>query len=135
MHSPAPLPYVDLTDAQWHLLGELVSAGMTDPSGSAAAAATAAARDVDPHVFPSEVAVLTWLKLAERSGDQWTVTDLGAALHYRRQCESLELRLSEVARLAAADEASGTPFASAVRRLAQGSLPFATAMEDLRRTA
>ncbi|MFD3409937.1 hypothetical protein [Streptomyces cyaneofuscatus] len=126
---------MDLTDAQWHLLGELVSVGLTDPSGSTAAAATAAARDVDPQSFSAEVALLAWFKLACRVDDQWVATALGAALHYRRLYESAELRLSEVARLATANEESAPVLTLAVRRLAQGSISFEEALRGPQRTA
>ncbi|MFE4384023.1 hypothetical protein [Streptomyces cyaneofuscatus] len=123
---------MDLTDAQWHLLGELVSVGLTDPSGSTAAAA---ARDVDPQSLSAEVALLAWLKLACRVDDQWVATDLGAALHYRRLYESAALRLSEVARLATANEASAPELALALRRFAQGSISFEEALRGPQRTA
>lgn len=135
MHSPAPLPYVDFTDAQWHLLGELVSAGVTDPSDSGDSAATAAARGIDVQSFSGEVAFLAFLKLACRVDDQWVATDLGAALHFRRLLESAELRLSEVARFATVNEASAPEFSLAVRRLAQGSISFEEALRGPQRTA
>ncbi|MFD4019280.1 hypothetical protein [Streptomyces sindenensis] len=126
---------MDLTAAQWQLLGELVSAPMTDPSHGADSTATAAARGLDPQLFPADSALLTWMKLAELSGDLLVVTDLGVALHYRRLQELLELRLSEVARFAAAHEPSAPWFARNVRLLAEGSLSFADAMREPRRTA
>lgn len=135
MHSPVPLPHVDLTDAQWQLLDELVTAGLTDPSHSVDSAESAAARGIDLQLFAADAALLTWLKLAERSGDQWGVTDLGAALHYRRLYESSELRLSEVARFATANEASAPQLTRAVRRLAQGSISFDEAFREAQRTA
>ncbi|MFJ7087512.1 hypothetical protein ACIQU8_30285 [Streptomyces griseus] len=135
MSSPAPLPHVDLTAAQWQLLGELVAAALTDPSLSVDSVAAAAARGLDTRRFPTDAALLTWMKLIERSGDQLTATDLGAALHHRRLQESLELRLSEVVRYAAANESSVPQFARNVRRLADGSLSFADAMREPRRTA
>ncbi|MEV7110480.1 hypothetical protein [Streptomyces anulatus] len=135
MSSPAPLPHVDLTATQWQLLGELVSAALTDPSRSVDSAATVAARGLDLRLFPTDAALLTWMKLAEHGGDQLTATDLGAALHYRRLQESLELRLSEVVRYAAANELLVPRFARNVRRLAEGSLAFADAMRESRRTA
>ncbi|MER6599592.1 hypothetical protein [Streptomyces parvus] len=135
MHSPAPLPHVDLTAAQWQLLGELVSAPLADPLRSVDNTEAAAARGLDLQLFPADSALLTWMKLAEYSGDLLTVTDLGAALHYRSLQESLELRLSEVARFAAAHEPSVPRFARDVRLLAEGSLSFADAMRAPRRTA
>ncbi|MFE3718488.1 hypothetical protein [Streptomyces cyaneofuscatus] len=126
---------MDLTDAQWHLLGELVTAGLADPSHSGDSAASAAARGIDLQSFPAEVALLAWLKLTSRVDDEWVATDLGAALHYRRLYESAELRLSEVARFAATNEASAPEFNLAVRRLAQGSTSFEEALRGPRRTA
>ncbi|MFE6698400.1 hypothetical protein [Streptomyces sp. NPDC057718] len=126
---------MDLTAAQWQLLGELVSAPLTDPSCGADSLATAVGRGLDPQVFPADVSLLTWMKLAEPSGDLLTATDLGAALHYRRLQESLELRLSEVARFAAAHEPSVPRFARNVRLLAEGSLSFSDAMREPPRTA
>ncbi|MFE7335245.1 hypothetical protein [Streptomyces griseus] len=126
---------MDLTAAQWQLLGELVAAALTDPSLSVDSVAAAAARGIDTRQFPTDAALLTWMKLVERSGDQLTATDLGAALHHRRLQESLELRLSEVVRYAAANESSMPQFARNVRRLAEGSLSFADAMGEPRRTA
>ncbi|MEU5367567.1 hypothetical protein ABZ362_00965 [Streptomyces sp. NPDC005951] len=135
MYSPAPLPHVDLTAAQWQLLGELVSAPLTDPLRGTDNMEAAAARGLDPQLLPADSALLTWMKLAERSGEFLTVTDLGAALHYRRLQEWFELRLSEVARFAAAHEPSVPRFARDVRLLAEGSLSFADAMREPRRTA
>ncbi|MGW4625176.1 hypothetical protein [Streptomyces rubiginosohelvolus] len=126
---------MDLTAAQWQLLGELVSAPLTDPSRGADSSATAAVRGLDPQLFPADSALLTWMKLAERSDDLLRATDLGAALHYRRLQESLELRLSEVARYAATNEPSSPHFARNVRLLAEGFLSFADAMREPRRTA
>ncbi|MFH9396648.1 hypothetical protein [Streptomyces sp. NPDC017413] len=135
MSSPAPLPHVDLTATQWRLLGELVSAALPDPSRSVdSTAAAAAARGLDPGLLTADAALLTWMKLAAHSGEQLTATDLGAALHYRRLQELLELRLSEVVRYAAANEPAAPRFARNVRRLAEGSLPFADAMREFRRT-
>ncbi len=134
MYSPAPLPHVDLTAAQWQLLGELVSAPLTDPSRGADSTETAAARGLDLQLFPADASLLTWMKLAGPSGDLLIATDLGAALHYRRLQEALELRLSDVARYAAANEPSLPHFARNVRLLAEGSLSFADAMRASRRT-
>ncbi|NEE40694.1 hypothetical protein G3M53_86865, partial [Streptomyces sp. SID7982] len=75
---------MDLTAAQWQLLGELVSAPLTDPSRGADSSAAIAVRGLDPQLVPADATLLTWMKLAGLSGDLLTATDLGAALHYRR---------------------------------------------------
>ncbi|WP_406407709.1 hypothetical protein [Streptomyces sp. NBC_01643] len=135
MHPPTPLPYVDLSDAQWQLLAQLVSAGLPDPASSQDNAEVVAACGLDLEQVHADVPFLTWLKLIERNDGWLVVSDFGAAVHYRRVHESSELRLSEVARLAGANEAAAPQFARAVRRLAQGSISFAEALSSPRHPA
>ncbi|MFI6963019.1 hypothetical protein [Streptomyces sp. NPDC050255] len=92
MHLPAPLPHVDLTDAQWRLLAQLVAASLHDPGASTDDEEVAAARGLDLEQMYTDVSLLSWLKLIERRDDQLMVTDLGTAVHFRRLYESSELR-------------------------------------------
>ncbi|MHC3461487.1 hypothetical protein [Streptomyces flavovirens] len=134
MHISAPLPHVDLTDAQWGLLAELVTAPQRDPSSSTADAEAAVARGIDPGQVQRDEPLLSWLKLIERREGWLAATALGAAVHYRRLCESSERRLSEVARLAQAHETTAPHLALAVRRLAQGSVTFDEALSGAARS-
>lgn len=136
MHSPAPMPDVDLTDAQWRLLAQLAVAALPDPgSGGRQYAGAAAARGLDPEQVCVDVPVLAWLRLLEQRDDWLVVTDLGVAVHYRRMSEVCELRLSDVARFAEAGEAVAPDFARTVRRLAQGSISLAEALGRASRPA
>lgn len=133
MQFSAPLPHVDLTDAQWRLLAQLVTASLRDPHASTENTEVAAARGIDPEQIHEDVPLLSWLKLMEQRDDELTVTALGAAVHYRRLYESSEVRLSEVARLAEAHESQAPQLTLAVRRLAQGSVTFEEALSGAAR--
>ncbi|MET9804999.1 hypothetical protein [Streptomyces halstedii] len=133
MQISAPLPHVDLTEAQWGLLAELVTAPLHDPGSSLADAEAAVARGIDPGQVQRDEPLLSWLKLIERREDRLAATVLGAAVHYRRLCESSERRLSEVARLAEAHETTAPHLALAVRRLAQGAVTFDEALSGAAR--
>ncbi|MGP3756165.1 hypothetical protein [Streptomyces sp. IBSNAI001] len=123
------MPDIDLTDTQWRLLAQLVAAALPDPdSGGRQHARAIAARGLDPDQVYVDVPVLTWLRLLEQRDDWLVVTDLGTAVHYRRESEACELRLSDVARYAEADEAVAPHFARTVRGLAQGSISLAEAL-------
>lgn len=129
MHSPAPMPDMDLTDAQWRLLAQLAVAALPDPgSGGRQHARAAAARGLDPDQVCVDVPVLAWLRLLKQRDGWLVVTELGAAVHYRRVAEASELRLSDVARFAESGEAAAPHFALTVRRLAQGSISLAEAL-------
>ncbi|MFF2407669.1 hypothetical protein [Streptomyces sp. NPDC058092] len=133
MHFSAPLPAVDLADAQWRLIAQLVTASLRYPGNTTDDAEVAAARGIDPEQIHSDVSFLTWLKLIERRDDRLVATALGAAVHYRRLHESSELRLSEVVRFAEAHEAQAPQFTRAVQQLAQGSISFEEAMSGAAR--
>ncbi|MFJ8858915.1 hypothetical protein ACIRD8_10810 [Streptomyces sp. NPDC102451] len=136
MQISAPLPHVDLTDAQWGLLAELVTTPQRDPDSSTADAEAAAARGIDPGQVQRDEPLLSWLKLIERREGRLAATALGAAVHYRRLYESSELRLSEVARLVEEHERVAPQLTLAVRRLAQGAVSFEEARRGAaRRTA
>lgn len=121
MHPPALLPYTDLTDSQWQLLAELVTAPLPGTVVEGGAAGDMVARGLDPGLVSADLPILIWLKYAEQRDTWLAATDLGAAVHYRARCESLQLLLSDIARLAA-DHASSSDsaFAHTVRQLAQG---------------
>ncbi len=136
MHSPAPMPDMDLTDAQWRLLAQLAAAALPDPgSGGRQHAGGASARGLDPDQVCVDAPVLAWLRLLEQRDGWLVVTDLGAAVHYRRVAEASELRLSDVARFAESGEAAAPYFARTVRRLAQGSISLAEALGRTSRPA
>ncbi|MBL1291598.1 hypothetical protein ACFTXO_02610 [Streptomyces sp. NPDC057067] len=128
MQISAPLPHVDLTDAQWGLLAELVTTPQRDPGSGTADAEAAVARGIDAGQVQRDEPLLNWLKLIERRDGRLAATALGAAVHYRRLCESSERRLSEVVRLAEAHETTAPHLALAVRLLAQGSVTFDEAL-------
>ncbi|WP_405900805.1 hypothetical protein OG242_28070 [Streptomyces sp. NBC_00727] len=136
MHAPAPVPDMDLTDAQWRLLAQLAAAALPDPgSGGRQHAGAAVARGLDPDQVRVDVPVLAWLRLLEQRDDWLLVTDLGAAVHYRRTAEASESRLSDVARFTESGEAAAPHFARTVRRLAQGSISLAEALGRASRPA
>ncbi|MER7722961.1 hypothetical protein [Streptomyces sp. NPDC096323] len=124
---------MDLTDAQWRLLAQLVTASLRDPRASTEDAQVATARGIDPEQMHEDVPLLSWLKLMERRDGELTVTALGVAVHYRRLSETSEVRLSEVARLAEAHESQAPQLTLAVRRLAQGSVTFEEALSSAAR--
>ncbi|MER5556199.1 hypothetical protein ABT001_31785 [Streptomyces sp. NPDC002793] len=136
MQFSAPLPHVDLAEAQWGLLAELVAAPQRDPGSSTADAEAAVARGIDPGQVQRDEPLLSWLKLTERRDGWLGATALGAAVHYRRLYESSELRLSEVARMVEEHERAAPQLTLAVRRLAQGVVSFEEARRGAaRRTA
>ncbi|MFD9223100.1 hypothetical protein ACFWDI_24550 [Streptomyces sp. NPDC060064] len=133
MYAHAPLPSVDLTDSQWHLLAQLLSGPLPEPGSSADAEEAVSARGLDVDQARADVPSLVWLKFVEHLDGLLVITDLGAAMHYRSQYESSERLLSEIALLAEANETMAPEFARTVRRLAQGALSVAEAPDGVRR--
>lgn len=131
MHSPAPLPHVDLTDTQWRLLARLVSGTLPDPSDRRLSARAVLPHGLDPDQVRADLPELIWLRLIARQDGCLLITDLGAAIQYRALFESSRERLGEVAQLAELHRALAPRFAQAVRRLADGTSSFAEAQASL----
>lgn len=130
MHSAAPLPHVDLLEAQWRLLARLGSGPLPDPSDRQAFA-EALAPDLDADQARADLPTLRWMKLVDLADGSLVLTDLGLAVHFRALYESSQARLSEVARLAETGESAAPRFARAVRRLADGSCSLPEALAGL----
>ncbi len=132
MHSAAPLPHVELTDAQRQLLARLAEGSVPDPSDRSAFASALAVDGLDADQAREDLPTLKWMKLVQVAEGALMLTDLGAAIHFRVLYEASQERLQEVVRLADTHQVVAPRFARAVRRLADGScsLPEAlTAME------
>lgn len=130
MHSAAPLPHVDLTEAQWQFLARLASGPLPD-SSDRQAFAQALAPDLDADQARGDLPTLRWMKLVDLTDSSLVLTDLGTAVHFRALYESSQERLSEVARLAETGESAAPRFARAVRRLADGSCSLREALADM----
>jgi hypothetical protein len=131
MHSAAPLPHLDLTEAQWRLLARLAGGSVPDPSDRPAFAQALALDGLDADLARDDLPTLRWMKLVDLADGALVLTDLGAAVHFRASYESSQERLGEIARLADMREAVAPRFARAVRRLADGSCSLAEALANV----
>lgn len=131
MHSAAPLPHVELTDAQWQLLARLAEGPVPDPSDRSAFASALAVDGLDADQARDDLPTLTWMKLVYLAEGALVLTDLGAAIHFRARYEASLERLQEVVRLADMRQAAAPRFARAVRRLADGSCSLPEALTGL----
>jgi hypothetical protein len=134
MDSTAPLPHLDLTEAQWRLLARLAEGSVPDPSDRQAFAQALALDGLDVDLARDDVPELRWMKLVDRTEGSLALTDLGAAVHFRAVYESSQERLAEIARLADTRQAVAPRFARAVRRLADGSCSLSEALAALDET-
>lgn len=134
MDSTAPLPHLDLTEAQWRLLARLAEGSVPDPSDRQAFAQALALDGLDVDLARDDVPELRWMKLVDRTDGSLALTDLGAAVHFRAVYESSQERLAEIARLADMRQAVAPRFARAVRRLADGSCSLSEALATLDET-
>jgi hypothetical protein len=132
MPSAAPLPHLDLTEAQWRLLARLAEGSVPDPSDRSAFVHALALDGLDADLAREDLPTLRWMKLVDLADGSLALTDLGAAVHFRALYESSQERLAEIARLADMRQAVAPHFARAVRKLADGScsLPEALASVD-----
>lgn len=128
MHSAAPLPHLDLTEAQWRLLARLARGSVPDPSDRPAFAQALTFDGLDADLARDDLPTLRWMKLVDLVDGSLVITDLGAAVHFRALYESSQERLGEIARLADMREAMAPKFARAVRRLADGSWSLSEAL-------
>lgn len=134
MHSTAPLPHLDLTEAQWRLLALLAEGPVPDPSDRSVFAQALALDGLDVDLARDGVPTLRWMKLVDLADGSLVLTDLGAAVHFRALYESSQERLAEIARLADMRQAVAPHFARAVRRLADGSCSLPEALAGLDET-
>lgn len=128
MHSAAPLPHVELTDAQWQLLARLAEGAVPDPSDRSAFVSALAVDGLDADQAREDLPTLKWMKLVHLAEGTLMLTDLGTALHFRALYEASLDRLQEVVRLADTHQAAAPRFARAVRRLADGSCSLSEAL-------
>lgn len=131
MHSAAPLPALDLTDAQWRLLARLAAGSIPDPSDRSAFVRALAVDGLDADLAREDLPTLRWMKLVDQADGSLVLTDMGAAVHFRALYESSQERLGEVARLAVMRGAVSPRFAQAVRRLADGSCSLSEALAGM----
>jgi hypothetical protein len=131
MHSAAPLPDVDLTDTQRRLIARLAAGPLPDPGDRDGFTRALAPDGLDADQARDDLPTLRWMKLVHPAEGSLTLTDLGAAVHYRALYESTQDRLSEIARLADRGRATAPRFALAVRGLADGSRTLAEALAAL----
>jgi len=128
-----PLPHFVLSRFQQQLLAEALLRPLPDPAGGEAAEEGLLARGMDPEEVRADASELAFLRLLVRDGGLLSVTDLGAAVHYRAACETAEDRLAAVVRLAESADGVQPRLARVVRRLAHGSVQFDEAIEELER--
>ncbi|WP_333771238.1 hypothetical protein [Streptomyces sp. IBSBF 2435] len=131
MHSAAPLPHLDLTEAQWRLLARLAEGSVPDPSDRSAFVEALALDGLDADLARDDLPTLRWMKLVDLAHGSLTLTDLGAAVHFRALYESSQERLAEIARLADMRAAVAPRLARAVRGLADGSRSLAEALASV----
>jgi hypothetical protein len=134
MHSAAPLPHLDLTEAQWRLLARLAEGSAPDPSDRTAFVEALALDGLDADRARDDLPTLRWMKLVDLADGSLALTDLGAAVHFRAVYESSQERLAEIARLADMREAVAPRLARAVRRLADGSCSLSEALAGMDET-
>jgi hypothetical protein len=134
MHSAAPLPHLDLTEAQWRLLARLAEGSVPDPSDRSAFVEALALDGLDADLARDDLPTLRWMRLVDLAGGSLALTDLGAAVHFRALYESSQERLAEIARLADMRESVAPQFARAVRSVADGSCSLPEAMAGMDET-
>lgn len=131
MHSAAPLPHLDLTEAQWRFLARLARGSVPDPSDRPAFVQALALDELDADLARDDLPTLRWMKLVDLTDGALVLTDLGAAVHFRALYDSSQETLGEIARLADMRAAVAPRFARAVRRLADGSCSLSEALADV----
>jgi hypothetical protein len=122
---------VDLTDAQWRLLGRLAQGPVPDPSDRRSFVEALAVDGLDADQARDDLPTLRWMKLVGPGESRLTITELGTAVHFRALYESSQERLGEIARLADIREVMAPRFARAVRGLADGSHSLSEAVAFL----
>jgi hypothetical protein len=75
MHSTAPLPHLDLTEAQWRLLARLTEGSVPDPSDRQAFAQALALDGLDVDLARDDVPELRWMKLVDRTDGSLALTN------------------------------------------------------------
>ncbi|WP_328492927.1 hypothetical protein OHS59_09435 [Streptomyces sp. NBC_00414] len=129
-----PLPHFVLSRYQQQLLAEALLRPLPDPVDGEVAEEGLLARGLDPDEVRAEAPELVFLKLLVPEDGRLSVTDLGAAVHYRTAFETAEERLAAVVRLAESVEGLPPRLIRAVRGLAQGSVQYDEAAEELEQT-
>jgi hypothetical protein len=125
-----PLPHFELSSYQYRLLAETVHMPLPDPASGPDARTEWLARGLDPDDSEADVPELVVLGLVAREDGSLAMTGLGAAVHYRAAHEAAEERLSAVVRLAVSAGGAHPRLASALRRLAQGSVSLDEALAE-----